>query len=548
MGTPTVSIIIPTYNGRAHLEECFRSLHALNYPQDRREVIVVDNGSTDGSVEYLKAFYPDVMIIQNERNMGFAGPCNQAARCSQSEYLAFLNNDTRVDSEWLNELTRSVGAPRIGAERVVCAAGRIVSWDGRILEYGGGVMNFHGHGHHLGMGQSASAGSSHEQLTFFACAASMLIRRDIFFEVGGFDPDYFAYFEDVDLGWRLWLFGFQVLYCPTAVVFHKGHGTTALSQAERKKLLERNGLFNIFKNYSDALLERTLLPALSLTTMKASLDREYSASYLEGINDFFASLDQLRLKRRDVQRRRTVEDSELFLLFRQPFRPSFYDVNYWTLQRRLVRSFGLDRRFYKQGGLMKEQLIAYENLIEDQYRLQRETASLHETQLAEARQEADTLRSRIGELEALAQTPDGQLAEARQEAQARDGQLTEARQEAQALRTRAGELEALAQAQDGQLAEARQEAETLRSRIGELEALAQAQDGQLAEARQEAQARDGQLAVACGRVSVLEEQSRLQERLIEATIRRLDEFLEQQSRRLSSRIVNFLFWSRGPRP
>ena len=461
---PAVSIVIPTYNGRAHLEECLHSLHALNYPSDRREIIVVDNGSTDGSVEYVKASYQGVTVVRNEKNMGFAGPCNQGAECSQSEYLAFLNNDTRVDSEWLNELTRLVDSPDIDAEKVVCAAGKIVSWDGRILDYDGGIMNFHGHGHHVGMGQPASAGSSHEQPTLFACAASMLIRRDVFFEVGGFDADYFAYFEDVDLGWRLWLLGFQVLYCPTAVVYHRGQGTSALSQADRKRLLERNGLFTIFKNYSDALLDRTLLPALSLATKKASLDTEFSTSYLDAINEFFASLDQLRLKRRDIQRRRAVEDSAILPLFREPFRPSFYDVNYWTLQRKLVHSFGLDGTFFKEGGLMKEQLIGYEHLIEDLYRLQREAEGVHRTQLAEARQEGDALRRRVGELDALVQDRDGRLAETRD------------------------------------------------------------------------------------RVSALEAQIQLQEHVIQTSMRRLDEFLEEQSRRLSTRIVNFLFWTKRPRP
>ena len=222
MRTPTVSIIIPNCNGRAHLEDCLSSLRALNYPSDRREIILVDNGSSDGSVEYVQESYPDVTVLQNENNMGFAAPCNRGAECSRSEYLAFLNNDTRVDPEWLNELARSIGAPKAEAEQVVCVAGRIVSWDGQVMDYDGGVMNFHGHGHHLGMGQAVSAASSHERPTLFACAASMLIRRDVFLEVGGFDPDYFAYFEDVDLGWRLWLFGFQVLYCPTAVIFHPG--------------------------------------------------------------------------------------------------------------------------------------------------------------------------------------------------------------------------------------------------------------------------------------------------------------------------------------
>ena len=464
MGSPTVSIIIPTYNGRAHLEECFRSLRALNYPSDKREIILVDNGSSDGSVEYVRESYPEATVVQNEKNEGFAGPCNLAAERSQSEYLAFLNNDTRVHPEWLNELMRSIDSPKIDAEKVVCAAGKIVSWDGRTLEYDGGMMNFHGHGHHLGMGQPVSAGSSQQQLTLFACAASMLIRRDVFLEVGGFDQDYFAYFEDVDLGWRLWLLGFQVLYCPTAIVFHKGQGTAALSQAERKKLLERNGLFNVFKNYSDTNLEQVLLPALSLSTMKASIDPEYRTSYLEAINEFFTCLDQLKVKRHDIQRRRKLDDETMFPLFRQPFRPSMHDVNYWSLQRKLVRSFGLDRKLFEEGGLMKDQLIGYENLIEDLYRLQSETANAHGIQLAEARQEGETLRARVREVEALLQARDGQLAEAR------------------------------------------------------------------------------------GKIAVLDERNQLLERSIQDYMRRLDEFLNLEKRRLSTRIINFLFWSRGSRP
>jgi hypothetical protein len=292
----------------------------------------------------------------------------------------------------------------------------------------------------------------------------MLIRRDVFLEVGGFDQDYFAYFEDVDLGWRLWLLGFQVLYCPTAIVFHKGQGTAALSQAERKKLLERNGLFNVFKNYSDTNLEQVLLPALSLSTMKASIDPEYRTSYLEAINEFFTCLDQLKVKRHDIQRRRKLDDEKLFPLFRQPFRPSMHDANYWSLQRKLVRSFGLEEKFFKEGGLMKEQLIGYENLIEDLYRLQRETATVHGVQLAEARQEGETLRTQVREVEALLQ------------------------------------------------------------------------------------ARDGQLAAARGKIAVLDERNQLLERLIQDYMRRLDEFLNLEKRRLSTRIINFLFWSRGSRP
>ena len=405
MHCPTVSIIIPTYNGRLHLEECFHSLSALDYPREQREIIVVDNGSSDDSVAYLTAQYPEAIIVQNEQNLGFAAACNMGAERARSTYLAFLNNDTRVDPEWLQELTRSIETPTSGSENVVCVAGRIVGWDGQLLDYDGGIVNFHGHGHHLRAGQPVSAGATDLQPTIFACAASMLIQRNVFLDVGGFDTDYFAYFEDVDLGWRLWLFGYQVLYCPNAIVFHRGQGTVALAKAERKKLLERNGLFTIFKNYSSDVLERTLLPAMSLVAKKAAVDQDDSAAYLDAITEFVASLEELKGKRQAIQGRRKVGDSEILPLFRQPFRPSMHDESYWKLQCRLVTAYGLDTLFEKEWEVMHQ----HETIIEDLYKLQRDTAEAHNIQLAKARQETETLRDRVRELEALVQAKDSQI-------------------------------------------------------------------------------------------------------------------------------------------
>lgn len=166
--------------------------------------------------------------------------------------------------------------------------------------------------------------------------------------MGGFDTDYFAYFEDVDLGWRLWLFGYQVLYCPSAVVFHRGQGTVTLAKAERKRLLERNGLFTIFKNYSGDALERILLPAMSLVAQRAAIDRDDATAYLEAITGFVTSLEELKRKRQAIQGRRKVGDSEILPLFRQPFRPSMHDEGYWKLQCRLVKAYGLDTLFEKE--------------------------------------------------------------------------------------------------------------------------------------------------------------------------------------------------------
>jgi GT2 family glycosyltransferase len=420
---------------------------------------VVDDGSSDDTVAYLTAQYPDVTIVQNARNLGFAATCNLGAERARSEYLAFLNNDTRVDPGWLTALTRAVEAPSFTSEKVVCVAGKIVGWDGQRLDYDGGVVNFHGHGHHLRAGHPVSAGSTHLQPTIFACAASMLVQRDVFIDVGGFDPDYFAYFEDVDLGWRLWLFGYRVLYCPNAVVFHRGQGTVALTKAERKRLLERNALFTIFKNCSDETLERTLFPALPLLVKRATIDRDDTASYLEAMIEFFAASEELRRKREAVQCRRKVEDREIFPLFRQPFRPSIHDEGYWRLQCRLVRSYGLDALFGKEWELMQQ----HETIIEDLYKLQSDTAQAHHVQLAQARQETEALLNRVRELEALVQTKDSQLSEARAKIEMQDHQI------------------------------------------------------------------------------------QLHERLIQETLRRMDEYLHLQRNRLSVRIGRRLFGRRGPR-
>jgi GT2 family glycosyltransferase len=256
---PLVSIIVVNLDGRAHLETFLASVGQQDFPADRLEIIVVDNGSTDGSVRHLQTLHPAVRLVENAENRGFAPAVNQGAAVAQGRYLAFLNNDMRLAPDWL---TRMVAHREAAADDVVCVGSRILDWDGALIDFVGGAMGFHGLAAQTAFRQPAEAlEGRYPRELLFACGGAMLIDRAVFLDVGGFDPDYFAYFEDVDLGWRLWVMGHRVEFCPQAVAYHRFHGTSGRFPAHQRAVLyERNALYSIIKNYDDATLA-TMLPA-----------------------------------------------------------------------------------------------------------------------------------------------------------------------------------------------------------------------------------------------------------------------------------------------
>ncbi len=137
---PTVSVLVLNLNGRAYLDACLASLEAQVYPGDRFEVVVVDNGSTDGSLEFVRAAHPRVRIVKFASNRGFCAPYNAAIRDCGSQFVALLNNDTRVAPDWLAELVSA--AQRHSAAAV---AAKILSWNGEAIDFAGGVISFIGH-------------------------------------------------------------------------------------------------------------------------------------------------------------------------------------------------------------------------------------------------------------------------------------------------------------------------------------------------------------------------------------------------------------------
>jgi GT2 family glycosyltransferase len=254
------------WNGREHLDDCLAALTAQTY-QGPFQIVLADNGSSDGSVDFVRERFPSVRVVRAERNLGFAGGNNLAARQVDADVIAFINNDTRADPTWLEELvTVLTTAPDIAA-----AGGKIVNWDGSRLDFVGGGVTLTGLGLQFDHGEVRSP-HDYERDVLFACGGSMAIWRKVFLDVGGFDDDYFAFYEDVDLGWRLWLAGHRVRYAPRSVVRHKHHGTSSRVAPERLALLyERNALMTIYKNYDDRNLQAIWPAALLLTAEKATL-------------------------------------------------------------------------------------------------------------------------------------------------------------------------------------------------------------------------------------------------------------------------------------
>jgi GT2 family glycosyltransferase len=264
---PSVSLVVLNWNGREFLDTCLDSLEQLDYPKDRLELVLCDNGSTDGSVEYVRRRHPGFRVVALDRNYGFADGNNRGVNEATGDWVGFLNNDMEVPVDWLQRLL----TPLETRPDLACLASRIVSWDGGAIDFIGGGVNFQGHGLQL---DHDAPSSSHDvaRPLLFACGGAMLIRRKLFLEVGGFDPAYFAFFEDVDLGWRLNLLGHDVWYDPAATVRHRHHGTARRIPPHQLKLLsERNALYTIIKNYDDANLALVLPIALMLLNEKALL-------------------------------------------------------------------------------------------------------------------------------------------------------------------------------------------------------------------------------------------------------------------------------------
>lgn len=322
------TILILNYNGISHLKRCLLSLEqtsafaASTVSPHRDEVWVVDNGSNDGSAAMVEQFFPWVTWLPLGRNRGFSDAYNHAASKCSSDWLVFLNNDTRVSPQWLAAL-HAVTERHPEAHAV---ASRMMNWDGSRVDFAGADTYFFGHARQADQGEPWNPAAFPERQLLFGCAGAILFRRETFLNLGGFDPDYFSFGEDVDLGWRATCLGFPTWFAPEAVVYHRLHGSWGLQSPVRiRSLIERNALCTVLKNFEAQRSGVLLLAAAVLTFLRTWAWFERTAddpfitadglAHLKALADFGELLPRMLQRRDRIQERRCHSDREILPLF-----------------------------------------------------------------------------------------------------------------------------------------------------------------------------------------------------------------------------------------
>lgn len=239
--TPHVDIIIVTWNGRDFLEPCLDAVKQLSYPD--YSVIVVDNGSTDGTVELLKQAYPNVQCIELDKNTGFCHANNVGIAAAKGDYVALLNNDTKVSSSWLSALVNALeDRPDYGFASSAMRQMNAPNTIDRVADA------FSTAGFMWALGANETAETYPQPMDIFAASAgAALYRKAALDTVGTFDERYFAYVEDIDLSWRLQHAGFRGIYLPNAIVYHYGSGT---SQGRKNPWVVRQTVRNLWLTMS----------------------------------------------------------------------------------------------------------------------------------------------------------------------------------------------------------------------------------------------------------------------------------------------------------
>jgi GT2 family glycosyltransferase len=306
---PVASIVIPHWNGRHHLDDCLTSLRHQTFTDF--EVILVDNGSTDGSQEYVCAQFPEVKLIELGQNRGFTGACNTGYAASQGEFVILLNNDTEADRGWL---TAVIHAFHTHAQ-VGMVASKMLLFDKRDhLHTAGDFYRLDGTPGNRGVWQKDVGQYDKEEIVFSACGGTAAYRRTMLAEIGFLDDDFYFSCEDVDLGWRANLAGWQVLYVPTAIVYHKLKATGGSVTGSYYD--GRNFLYLIWKNMPTSLLRRHWRSILR-SQLRISRDAlrawrgEAARARLRGQLAGLWGLGKMWRKRQQIQANRRINDAQL---------------------------------------------------------------------------------------------------------------------------------------------------------------------------------------------------------------------------------------------
>ena len=240
---PEVSVIIPNFNGMAYLDGVLSGLECQTVKDF--EVILVDNGSRDGSCAFVAASYPWVHLIELSENFGFCGAVNAGIRAAKAPYVLLLNNDTEVKEDFVEEMLAAI---RRHKNAFSCGARMVQYHDRDKLDDVGNYYCALGWSFARGRGKDIHAYETEDRI-FSACAGAAIYRKKILEKIGYFDEEHFAYLEDTDIGYRARIYGYENWYAPKAIVYHVGSGTSGSRYNQFKtRYSSRNNIYLIYKN------------------------------------------------------------------------------------------------------------------------------------------------------------------------------------------------------------------------------------------------------------------------------------------------------------
>lgn len=238
------TVIIPNYNGIKFIANCMKALEKDT--SAKYHICVVDNGSTDGSKEWVEQNCPEVQVISMGENTGFCGAVNAGIRASKTPYVILLNNDTEVAYGFVKELEEALEREK---KSFSVSAKMVDLYHKEILDGAGDLYCALGWAFALGKGKTVKGNYEKPQEIFSACGGAVIYKKDILEEIGYFDENHFAYLEDCDLGYRAQIFGYRNYYTPKAVVYHAGSGVSGSKHNEFKvNLSSKNSVYLIYKN------------------------------------------------------------------------------------------------------------------------------------------------------------------------------------------------------------------------------------------------------------------------------------------------------------
>ena len=312
---PRVAVAIPNWNGKRFLDTCLTSLRGQSFGDF--ETVVVDNGSTDGSREFLRERFPEVRLVSLGENRGVAAAFNAGAGASGAELVVLLNNDTEQDPGWLGELVRAAEEhPEAGF-----FASKLVDFhDRRVLDGAGDAVRLSGLPYRLGHGERDRGQFDRPGYVFSACAAAAMYRRGMLEEIGPFDEDFVSYCEDGDLAFRAHLAGYRCLYVPGAVVYHMGSASTGGKRsAVATSLGTRNSLDLLVKNLPLSTVPHVapFFLAGQLARLLTAAAAGTSGAHLEGLAGAWRHLPLMLRKRARIQKAKRISDAEVRRLLRE---------------------------------------------------------------------------------------------------------------------------------------------------------------------------------------------------------------------------------------